>query len=99
VPESRAEAAPQPPPSAGRNADFGRDPRVENIVAVVIAIRERPYGELIISLDNGHVWEQKHVDRRFRLKVGDTVTIARGAVSGYRLSGSGNRSIQVKRRN
>ena len=71
--------------------------RSEDIVATVVEIRERPYGELIIFLDNGQVWEQKHRDRRFRLQVGEEVTISKGMISGYRLSGRSNNSIQVSR--
>lgn len=51
----------------------------------VARIRERPYGELIIYLENGQIWEQKHRDSRFRLKSGESVTISKSAVAGYRL--------------
>lgn len=85
------------PASSPTEDDFGRNRGPEEITAVVAEIRERPYGELVIRLDNGQIWEQKHLDQRFRLRVGETVTIKRGAVSGYRLSGSSNRSIQVTR--
>jgi len=89
------------PTPAGKPADM--PPPVESaepdgrIVATVTELRERPYGELIILLDNGQIWEQKHRDNRFRLRVGDEVTISKGLVSGYRLSGRGNNSIQVER--
>lgn len=63
----------------------------------VARIRERPYGELIIYLENGPIWEQKHRDSRFRLKSGESVTISKSAVAGYRLSGNSNNSIQVER--
>ena len=53
---------------------------------------------MIILLDNGQIWEQKHRDTRFRLKVGDSVTISKGLISGYRLRSAGrNHSIQVER--
>jgi len=87
------------PAPSETEAAFGLNAPVKDIVAIVVEIRERPYGELVIRLDNGQIWEQKHVDRRFRLRTGETVTISKGAISGYRLSGSGNRSIQVRRRN
>ena len=69
----------------------------EEFTATVTSIRKRPYGELIILLSNGQIWEQKHLDRRFRLAVGDEVTVSKGKVSGYRLRGRGNNSIQVER--
>jgi len=77
--------------------DFGYDRPADDVTAAVVALHERPYGELVISLDNGQVWEQKHVDRRFRLELGEMVTVRKGQVAGYRLSGTGNRSIQVRR--
>lgn len=67
------------------------------VTASVVDIRTRPYGEMIILLDNDQVWEQKHVDRRFRLAIGDVVTIRKGAIGGYRMSGSTNYSVQVER--
>lgn len=87
------------PQSMSKEDEFGYDRPMEEITAAVVAIRERPYGELVISLDNGQVWEQKHVDRRFKLDIGETVTVRKGPVAGYRLSGDGNRSIQVQRIN
>jgi len=100
-----AEAVPTPQasaatvtPSPGSADDFGYDRPLGDITADVSKIRKQPYGELIIYLDNRQVWEQKHQDRRFKLRVGETVTVKKSAVAGYRLSGDGNKSIQVKRR-
>lgn len=88
----------QPGPQASSDVDdFGYDRQVGDMMATVAKISERPYGEMIVYLDNGQIWEQKHLDRRFKLRVGETVTIKRGAVAGYRLSGDSNRSIQVQR--
>ena len=91
--------AAEPPPVASA-ASVQRENSVyvpDEFRATVTNIRKRPYGELIILLSNGQIWEQKHLDRRFRLEVGDEVTISRGKVSGYRLRGRGNNSIQVER--
>ena len=84
------------PPAAD---DVGtRDQYPDEFSATVNDIAHRPYGEMIILLDNGQVWEQKHRDTRFRLKIGDSVTISRGLISGYRWRGaSRNHSIQVER--
>lgn len=97
VPDTSKANAQPPPQSSGGIDDFGYDRPLEEVTATVVEIRERPYGELIIRLDNGQVWEQKHLDRRFRLSVGETVTVKKGPVAGYRLSGKSNRSIQVER--
>jgi len=92
------EAVAAPPARAANSIDsFGFDSQIDEMTSNVERIRERPYGELIIYLENGQIWEQKHLDRRFRLKEGELVTITKGAVAGYRLSGDSNRSIQVER--
>lgn len=79
--------------------DFGMpDEGLEQISATVVNIMKRPYGEMVILLDNGQIWEQKHRDNRFRLKVGDDFTVSEGLISGYRLTAGGrNHSIQVER--
>ena len=75
-----------------------RDQSPDEFSATVNDIAHRAYGEMIILLDNGQIWEQKHRDTRFRLKVGDSVTISKGLISGYRLRSAGrNHSIQVER--
>lgn len=79
--------------------NFGFDAPMDEITSDVARIRKRPYGELIIYLENGQIWEQKHLDRRFRLKNGESVTISKSVIAGYRLSGNSNRSIQVQRLN
>ena len=97
-PEQPVEAQSAPEPAADPASDFGgKSDEPKEMSATVAEIRTRPYGELVILLDNGQVWEQKHVDNRFRLSVGEQVTISRGLISGYRLSGESNNSIQVSR--
>lgn len=98
VPPVHVDSSPEPKTAAPDATGFGYDRESESVTATVVKIRKRPYGELIVSLDNGQIWEQKHVDRRFKLRVGDTVTITRGKVSGYRMSGKANKAIQVTRR-
>lgn len=97
VPQASSESAEPPPQSSGDVDDFGYDRSPEEVIATVVEIRNRPYGEMVIRLDNGQIWAQKHVDRRFGLSIGETVTIKKGSVAGYRLSGKSNRSIQVER--
>ena len=90
---------PEPVPDQDSGDDFGLpDEGPNEITAKVANIMKRPYGEMVILLDNGQIWEQKHRDSRFRLDIGDDVTIAEGLISGYRLSGGNrNNSIQVER--
>ncbi|MDH3440691.1 MAG: hypothetical protein OEM63_08075 [Gammaproteobacteria bacterium] len=97
APSPSAMPAPEPEPVAG--GDFGLpDEGPNEITSKVANIMRRPYGEMVILLDNGQIWEQKHRDSRFRLDIGDDVTISEGLISGYRLTGgSRNNSIQVER--
>jgi len=100
VPTPQASAAPVATvtPSPDPADDFGFDRLPDDVTAEIVKIRKQPYGELIIYLDNGQVWEQKHQDRRFKLRIGETVTVKKSSVAGYRLSGDSNKSIQVIRR-
>lgn len=99
APSPAAAPRPAPAPEQASGQDFGLPSAGPNeIVAKVTNIMKRPYGEMVILLDNGQIWEQKHRDNRFRLDVGDDVTISEGLISGYRLTGGGrNNSIQVER--
>ena len=98
APAAVPEAAADPQPATAAKDDFGIDREPREITAQVVDIRRRPYGELVILLDNQQIWEQKHVDRRFKLEIGDKVTVKKGAVGGYWLSGRTNNAIQVQRR-
>ena len=73
------------------------DDKPKELTGVVVALRKRPYGEHVVTLNNGQVWAQKRAESGFRLKVGDTATIRRGAFGSYRLVGQGKRSFEVKR--
>jgi hypothetical protein len=92
-------------------ADFGlseqairaRDPELakitdpDQISATVASLGQRPRGELIFTLDNGQVWVQSEVDRRARLKVGDRVTVKKGALASYLLVTPSGVATRVKR--
>jgi len=97
-------AAPAPEEQFGMNAKLARQqPQTEGklqragLTATVLKISKRPYGELIVSLDNDQVWAEKIPSRSLRIDVGDTVTIRQGRFGGYRLFGRGNKSTEVTR--
>ena len=69
--------------------------RPAEFTARVTEIGKRPYGELIVSLDNGETWVQKSAER-IRLKVGDEVRIKRGRFGGHRLFASTRNGTEVK---
>ncbi|MDP2633473.1 MULTISPECIES: hypothetical protein [unclassified Pseudoalteromonas] len=88
-----------------KNDDFGLEHKEavkvndDEITASVTSVKEAPYGELIITLDNAQQWRQIGSDR-LRIDAGDTVVIVRGMFNSFLLKKEGqNRSIRVKRTN
>lgn len=86
-----------------KNEDFGlehKDVAKENddeINAVVKSVNEAPYGELIITLENGQQWRQIGSDS-MRISNNDEIVISRGMFNSFLLRKAGqNRSIRVKR--
>ena len=65
--EKEVKAGIKPPPP----------PPPETLSASVTKISERSNGRLVITLNNGQVWEQQE-DTSFRVKVGDAVTFEPG---------------------
>jgi len=112
-PEPEPEPAPPPPPEpAEAPADplalFGMNPELasqqetaqaelKEIKAVAVEVTKRTRGEHVVTLDNGQVWTEKEAESYFRVKVGDTVTIKRISMGGFRMVGRGNRASAVRR--
>jgi len=69
----------------------------KSISAVVANVTARPRGELVVTLDNGQVWQQLAAVDYFPLKAGDTVEISSGALGSYILSAPSRRSTKVTR--
>jgi hypothetical protein len=67
----------------------------ERLTAAVTALSTRARGERVVTLDNAQVWVQK-TPQYIPIKVGDEVTILRGALRSYRLL-VGGRSTAVTR--
>ncbi len=103
-------AAAQPAKSAGASsnaAEFGvsngplaakqQTKSLKSISAVVANVTARPRGELVVTLDNGQVWQQLAAVDYFPLKAGDAVEISSGALGSYVLSAPSRRSTKVTR--
>lgn len=73
------------------------EPRLEKLEGTVTAIAVRPGGELVVTLDNGQVWQQLPIGESFRLKVGDRVTVKPGALGSYAMTSPYGRSAKVRR--
>jgi len=69
----------------------------ESISGTVAAVGRRPAGEIIVTLANGQVWVQVHVDARARIDVGDTVTIKKAALGSHLLVTANRYATRVRR--
>ena len=49
-----------------------------SVTAKVISVRFKKYGEFVVTLDNGQVWEQNEPMPSAIVRVGDTVTVKEG---------------------
>jgi len=93
--------------AAAAEAEFGvsegplaakrQDVALAEIGAKVTRIASRPRGELVITLENGQVWQQNEPNESFVLKVGDEVHIKSGALSSYIMTTPYKRGAKVTR--
>lgn len=58
----------------------------EQLTATVTEVSTLAHGELLLTLDNGQVWQQKPGDRGMRVKAGDEVSIKRGSLNSFLLT-------------
>jgi len=63
----------------------------------IVALREAPRGELIITLDNQQVWMQTQAEPSKRFAIGDVVHIEHGAMGSLWLAADRARKTRVKR--
>ena len=80
-PVKAAEAAAEPASISGR----------------VISVQWRKYGEFVVTLDNGQVWEQNAPEPSAIVKVGDPVTIKKGWLGSFMLVTAGRVGTKVHR--
>ncbi len=74
------------------------DERIDSLSATVTRLQQSGYDKVIITLDNGQVWQQVDTSS-LRLKVGDDIRIDRAALSSYMLQKTGSkRTMRVSRR-
>lgn len=65
----------------------------------VSAVKLQPRGELVLTLDNGQVWQQTEAIPGFPVTQGDVVAIKTGALGSYRLVAPSGRVTRVTRVN
>lgn len=78
-------------PAAEREKDKDDDNR-----AVVVEVRQKPRGELVITLDNGETWEEIEPSRYFPVEPGDTVEIRTGFFGSHRMVSPAGRDSRVR---
>lgn len=81
----------------GARGELKADDQLSKISATVTALGARPYGELVITLDNGQMWAEIAPGSKIKLKTGDPVTIEAGALGSFRLIAPNGRSSKVSR--
>jgi hypothetical protein len=111
VPELPQKSSVVQPQSAGiiantvkqQQAAFGKEASkrpaglIKQIKANVVKIQKAPYGELIITLENGQVWRQTD-SIRFRLSKKEVVIIERGVLGSFFIGKEDtNKRIRAKR--
>jgi hypothetical protein len=62
----------------------------DQLTAKITELATLVRGELLLTLDNGQMWQQKTADRALRVKVGDQVTIKRATLGSFLLTAEGN---------
>lgn len=86
--------APRPRPVRAPKAE-----RDESVTVKVLSFGDRGDGRAVFHFDDGSTWVQTQSDESVAgsLRVGDTVTLRRGALGGYRLEIPGRSFIRVAR--
>jgi hypothetical protein len=83
--------------SFGKEAVKRPEDRIKQLKEKVIKIQKAPYGELIITFENGQVWRQTD-SIRFRLSTDEVVIIERGALGSFFIGKENtNQRIRAKR--
>lgn len=68
-----------------------------SVTGKVISVRFRKYGEFVVTLDNGQVWEQNEPMSTAVVRVGDTVTVKKAVLGSYTLVTAARVATKVHR--
>ncbi len=83
--------------SASQRAQSTGEVAPARIAARVQSVTRTRVGQMVVTLDNGQIWQQGNGEPDVRLDVGDTVTIKKAALGSYILSTPAGRSFRVRR--
>jgi hypothetical protein len=105
-----ARTAPQAAPERSPEQTFGmtpqlqqkesgarKSPTLDKLTAHIASIASKPRGEMIVTLDNGQVWEEAEVTSHLDLHPGDEVTLRKGMLGAFYMSSRQVRGLRVKR--
>lgn len=81
----------------GRMADHRPEKKVFTFTSKVTALDRRRDGQFVATLENGQAWEQSEINSRAEVRVGDSITIRRGALGSYLLTTAAGIGTRVKR--
>jgi hypothetical protein len=112
APPAPAVATTPPPNVTPKDDDFGvagelarkrkseqekAAPSTAELRAAVTKITKKPYGELVLELDNGQVWEQPERKLSFAIKEGENIRITQGAMGSYFLVADSGATTKIRR--
>jgi hypothetical protein len=105
-------AVAQQPAPAAKDDEFGMNPKIakqredkssakdtgpRELKATVAKVSTRPYGELVLELDNGQVWEQPETKYNFVIKPGQSVTIKPAKLGSFMLTSDDGSVTRIRR--
>ena len=73
------------------------DTPLQELRATVANVKTKPYGELILELDNGQVWEQPEKKSTFLVKAGEGVAIRQHKLGSFFLTTDAGAVTRVRR--
>jgi hypothetical protein len=65
--------------------------------AAVTKVRTKAYGEVVLELDNGQIWEQPERKSGFSIKEGENIRITQGAMGSYFLQADSGATSRIRR--
>jgi hypothetical protein len=105
--------SPQPPLSAAPTAEQkfglsdrqvlelgappGQAPTPTALHAHIVSVPRYPIERQVFVLDNAQSWQQTELDPGFSVRIGQEVTISKGALGSFWLSADSHRATRVKR--
>lgn len=70
---------------------------IKELHAVVSKVSTKPYGEFVLALDNGQVWQQIETKSTFIIKVGENVVIKPAKFGSFMLTSDSGATTRVRR--